>query len=52
MLGNLLAAVVNPTAEQEAARAEWIGRHPVLAGTLFVGIVTGVFPALLLGLLP
>ena len=48
---NALAAVINPTAAQEAARAEWIARHPVLAGAVFVGCITGVVPALLLGLI-
>lgn len=30
MLGNFLAAIVNPSAEQMERRDEWVARHPAL----------------------
>lgn len=48
-IANVLAAVVNPTPEQFNAQEEWFERHPVLVGVLFVGCITGVIPALVLG---
>jgi len=51
LIANALAAVVNPTPEQFNAQEEWFARHPVLTGVLFVGCITGVVPALLLGLI-
>ena len=49
LIANAMAAVINPTPEQFNAQEKWFERHPVLTGALFVGCITGVIPALLLG---
>ena len=44
MLGSLLAAIVNPSAELLAAQEEWFARHPVLGGALVLFAFCGLVP--------